>query len=306
MKWKELLFLVRLFREFNLHRCRLAAKGGMTWIFPAFRPRLSLGKWVSIFLFCCSSGFSAEPFQYRSETRLQPRPLKIHILTFDLRNPEIRFIILMGKDPDGEGPAEASLSDPKRLANAGHLIAGVNANAWSNLPEREGGEAPQTYQLDGYADALGWVLVDGVEKSPVDSSVWSFWIDPAGRGSIGKLTEPVPAMMAVSGFSGLLRDGMLLPNKEGPLHPRTAIGLDSEGRYVTLVVVDGRRKGDSEGVKEYELAELMLELGCSDALNLDGGGSSTMLARGRLLNRPSESLGLRPVPVMLGIVAIKK
>jgi exopolysaccharide biosynthesis protein len=45
----------------------------------------------------------------------------------------------------------------------------------------------------------------------------------------------------------------------------------------------------------------MKELGCTDALNLDGGGSSILLYDGRILNHPSDIIGPRPVPVMFGV-----
>ena len=71
-------------------------------------------------------------------------------------------------------------------------------------------------------------------------------------------------------------------------------------------MVDGRQTGYSEGVSERELAGLMREAGCRAAFNLDGGGSSILLLgrpneRLEIVNRPSDSFGPRPVPVMLGI-----
>jgi exopolysaccharide biosynthesis protein len=70
-------------------------------------------------------------------------------------------------------------------------------------------------------------------------------------------------------------------------HPRTAAGIRPDGRWV-LVVVDGRQDSISVGMSLAELAELMLELGCSDALNLDGGGSSTMYFEKVVRNSPSD------------------
>jgi hypothetical protein len=77
-------------------------------------------------------------------------------------------------------------------------------------------------------------------------------------------------------------------------HPRTAIGTTGDGR-VLLAVVDGRQPGWSEGALLGELAELMRSLGAIDAINLDGGGSSTMVLNGKVINRPSDEAGERPV-----------
>ena len=68
-------------------------------------------------------------------------------------------------------------------------------------------------------------------------------------------------------------------------HPRTAAGYTAEGDLLVMVV-DGRQES-SRGVTLEELATLMWEIGAVEALNLDGGGSSTLVANGILLNRPT-------------------
>jgi len=71
------------------------------------------------------------------------------------------------------------------------------------------------------------------------------------------------------------------------LGPRTAFGIDKAGRYIILVV-DGRQKYHSTGLTLTELAYTMQKLGAVDALNLDGGGSTAMTIRDRVVNRPSD------------------
>ncbi|MBN1629332.1 MAG: phosphodiester glycosidase family protein [Thermoleophilia bacterium] len=68
-------------------------------------------------------------------------------------------------------------------------------------------------------------------------------------------------------------------------HPRTGVGL--RDNTLVLVTVDGRQPGYSEGMTLEEFAHLFVELGCTDALNLDGGGSTTMVVRGETVNAPS-------------------
>lgn len=77
-------------------------------------------------------------------------------------------------------------------------------------------------------------------------------------------------------------------------HPRTLIGVDREGD-VWLVVIDGRQPEHSVGMSLPELTALARRLGLVDALNLDGGGSSTMVVKGKIVNRPSDPTGPRPV-----------
>ncbi|HEX6322471.1 MAG TPA: phosphodiester glycosidase family protein [Vicinamibacterales bacterium] len=86
-------------------------------------------------------------------------------------------------------------------------------------------------------------------------------------------------------------------------HPRTLIGRDRDGD-TWLVVVDGRRPGHSVGMSLPELTALSRRLGLVDALNLDGGGSSTMVVKGKVVNRPSDPLG--PRPVSDAIVVLRK
>lgn len=83
--------------------------------------------------------------------------------------------------------------------------------------------------------------------------------------------------------------GSAIPNT----HPRTAAGRTAGGALV-LLVVDGRQP-ESGGVNLEQLAEIMLSLGVEQALNLDGGGSSTLVVKGMMLNRPAGSNTQREV-----------
>lgn len=96
----------------------------------------------------------------------------------------------------------------------------------------------------------------------------------------------------VSGHPTLLDDGAFVGNSGDPLctnrHPRTAIGISKDHRSLILVVVDGRAPGRA-GMTCAELATLLGELGAFDAVNLDGGGSSTMwLSASGVVNYPSD------------------
>jgi hypothetical protein len=77
-------------------------------------------------------------------------------------------------------------------------------------------------------------------------------------------------------------------------HPRTAVGLRADGTWV-FVVIDGRQPDLSIGMNLKDLSELLLSLGCMDALNLDGGGSSTLYYQGKVVNSPSDATKDRPV-----------
>jgi exopolysaccharide biosynthesis protein len=126
--------------------------------------------------------------------------------------------------------------------------------------------------------------------------------------------EPVRPREAVGGHPMLVRAGEVVADVDtvgnagfrGP-NPRTAVGLAAGGRRLLLVTVDGRQPNHSVGISLRDLAELMRELGATDALNLDGGGSTTMVVTDsagalRVVNRPSDAGGPRAVGNALGVV----
>jgi len=86
----------------------------------------------------------------------------------------------------------------------------------------------------------------------------------------------------------------MLPNFATDRHPRTAVGKLRDGR-ILFVTVDGRQPGLSVGMSLNELAALLLEFGATEAINLDGGGSTTMVIKNRIVNKPSDTSGERPV-----------
>jgi hypothetical protein len=92
-----------------------------------------------------------------------------------------------------------------------------------------------------------------------------------------------------------------LPSQLGPRNPRTAVGQRRDGKII-LLAVDGRRGGYSAGVTNWELAQAMVRLGAVTASALDAGGSTTMAFDGKLLNRPSDPGGERPVAETLAVL----
>lgn len=83
-------------------------------------------------------------------------------------------------------------------------------------------------------------------------------------------------------------------SKDGGIAPRTAIGQRADGAII-LLVIDGRRLG-SYGATYTELQEIMYKLGAINAINLDGGKSTTMYYNGDIINTPSSSMGERALP----------
>ncbi|MEU5141713.1 phosphodiester glycosidase family protein [Streptomyces sp. NPDC021139] len=126
----------------------------------------------------------------------------------------------------------------------------------------------------------------------------------------GRRITPSPRTDIVNAGPELVRDGRIhvTPATDGMVrpddpswyygwvhkrNPRTLAGVDAAGRTV-LVTADGRATG-SLGLSIGESAEVARSLGLRDAVNLDGGGSTTMVAEGAVLNSPSDATGERPV-----------
>ena len=120
-----------------------------------------------------------------------------------------------------------------------------------------------------------------------------------------------PAML-LGGWPRILRDGENVAadaaTMEGTLsrnaesrHPRTAIGFSRDSSTLLLLTVDGRSE-NSGGMTLVELATVMRELGAWQAMNFDGGGSTTMVVEGKVVSRPSDREGERAVGNALLVV----
>jgi Phosphodiester glycosidase/FlgD Ig-like domain len=110
---------------------------------------------------------------------------------------------------------------------------------------------------------------------------------------------------AIGGGPVLVRDGKpvyrsneaFTTSQIAPRHPRTAVGQLADGRIV-MVVVDGRQPGYSVGMTTFEMALTLTRLGAVRAMQLDGGGSSTIAFDGKVLNSPSDGAE-RPISTSL-------
>ncbi len=119
--------------------------------------------------------------------------------------------------------------------------------------------------------------------------------------STGTLPDLAGSQVAIGGGPALVRGGVALTfSGLQPRHPRTALGWNREHYF--LVEVDGRQRA-SAGMSFPELATYLAKLGCTDAINLDGGGSATLWAFGNVMNNPSEG---RERPAANGLVLVRK
>ena len=166
--------------------------------------------------------------------------------------------------------------------------------------------------MKGNPMGVRYLKIDGKVLNPDlggDPERAYFVLDQTGRPAIVGPADFAPerCRSAVYGNRLLLKDGKVPPlGDDKARHPRTAAGLS--GNTLLLVVIDGRAR-ESAGVTFAELATLLKDLGCTDAVNLDGGGSSTMWTRHHgVVNHPSDNrkfdhAGERPVHNALYLIS---
>jgi hypothetical protein len=164
---------------------------------------------------------------------------------------------------------------------------------------------------------------DAALLTPLDKSRMVVHIPPGraeeapsfSEGEIATLSAVLPQVKGVvtsvcGGGPAIVNDGKVNIADEGmgesfseTKHPRTALGLSKDGRTIYLVTIDGRQPRISVGVSLDELAAYMVELGCWQAINLDGGGSTSMVVNDKVVNKPSDFRGPRIVANSLLVVA---
>ena len=223
-------------------------------------------------------------------------PVRGFVARIDLTDPnvEVRVVPATPGDPDGDGPCVMKLDEVESIARRNHFDLAVNASFFNAPASREVMGKDVHYFVGNPAFPLGWIVSDGqIIARPVNFPAPSVVVFEDRIEIDPDLAEvPTDAREVVSGSEMLVDDGSIVARPIPAVHPRTAIGLNFERTELILLVVDGRRENWSRGVTLRELADMMLNLGAYDAMNLDGGGSSTMVERVgknyRIVNRPSD------------------
>ncbi|HEY4415797.1 MAG TPA: phosphodiester glycosidase family protein [Verrucomicrobiae bacterium] len=244
---------------------------------------------------------------YYSETRTN-LPTRLFVAEIDLKNPKLHVRVGPGgADPDGAGKWQTTLMLPTEIAQREKFDLVVNGDFFeaNNVKDAEG--KASGYRAGQFALVVGSAMTDG--------KVWSVSAAPrpclivhTNRAVTIETIQQPPAddWEVISGNTLLLKDGVDVAPAAKVRHPRTVVGLDATGTKLTILVVDGRKPGIAVGMSYHELAQEMLQLGCRQALNLDGGGSSVMAIRVpgadtmKILNVPTDGRE-RAVANTLGI-----
>lgn len=248
---------------------------------------------------------------YVREVRQSPRPMVIHVVTVDLREPGIAILVTPG-DPGTALPVEARTTT-QFLNEFGVQIA-VNGDGFTPWYTNN---ILNYYPHPGDpVDPIGLAASRGTIYSTEtsDEPVLHFARTNRARfnSQFSKMYNAISGnLMLVKQGKSLLGQAVELPDQHNIPQPRTALALDKAGRRLIIVVVDGRQPNYSEGATLAELAEIIIAYNGHDGMNLDGGGSTTLAMEGKngraaLLNSPIHQRipgRQRPVANHLGIFA---
>ena len=241
--------------------------------------------------------------EYQRMVRVSPRLMVIHVLKINMKTNGLHFVVTPPDRPNSDQPLRARTTS--QFLEEFDLDIAVNGDGfspwWSRGPADYYPHVGDPVAPRGDAASRGQVYGHAQEAFP------TLYISPRNG-----LSFDAPNKMydAISGETRIVMGGSPVDGlNDSELHPRTAIGYSKNGKFLTIVVVDGRQPFYSQGITLTELASLMIELGAHDAMNFDGGGSSTLVIRGadgkpRILNSPIDLYipgRERPVANHLGI-----
>lgn len=243
-----------------------------------------------------------------SEARTNP-PTRLFVAEVDLKNPTVQLRVARGgEDPDGAGPWQTTLMQPTKIAAREGFALVVNGDFFKVSGVRGVEGTNSGYRAQQWSLVEGAAMTDGVAWSASSTARPCLVVHNDRSVRLEMLTQPGPdTREVVAGNTMLLKDGRALPHSNKDRHPRTAVGLNADGTRMVLLVVDGRKSGVAIGMNYDELAAEMLRLGCHDAMNLDGGGSSVMAIREpgsdtfQILNQPTDGRE-RAVANVLGVL----
>jgi len=230
-----------------------------------------------------------EGIRYVREVRDTPRPLIVHTLVVDMTTPGIEFLVTPADPPrNGTLPARTTA----RFLKEFNVQAAVNGDCFADCHTES---VFDYYPKPGDpVHVLGNAASEGKTYATSHRIDLTLFISKANEARIGRAEGDV--YNAISGTHRILRHGVVTDDLPETIHPRTAAALDHDRKTLILMVIDGRQPRYSEGVTLQELARLLQDHGAYNAINLDGGGSSSLVVE----KKPGKTMRLN-CPVHTGI-----
>lgn len=216
----------------------------------------------------------------------KPRLQRVRAVRIDLRDPDVGFL---STPANGEAPRETTSETTSAFLLRHHLQVAFNANFFEPCC------APGDKDLLGLAVSRGEVVSSAVASGLGAKALILTRDNQARIVATTDESDFAGAWTAVAGSEIVLVHGEKTTwpatDFNRLTHPRTAVGVSRNGRYLIVVIIDGRQPGYSLGATMDEVADWLRRFGAYDGLNLDGGGSTVLVrAEGEkavVLNRPS-------------------
>ena len=240
-----------------------------------------------------------------------PREMFIAVMKVDLTDPKIKFQMTKRASNWGEkmpgfekkfiirtARETCRVTMKKYLEKNINMVAIINGSPWSPW------QPPFNHP---YADRQGLIIDNGQIVAPILPGRPAFVVTKDGQvffKLMAKDTNISNYLHAISGFAFVLNDGEVIKSKAKSLAPRTGYGLSKDKKTLYLFVVDGRQPKYSMGMSTYEVGEFLQYLGAHTGLNMDGGGSSTLIIKdGNKLNMLNkQKWGERTVGGAMGLI----
>lgn len=251
---------------------------------------------ICLSLFLPASAFGADVWTdphpgIRYLHRSTNEPKEIHALIIDLSRPEISLRMTRSSEKG---------RTPSSFASLVGAVAAVNADFYNTNGSFDPVGLAIGQGMVWSDDSAGhrFIACTGAKECSIDTTNQARAADPSWAGAVGGNTLLVNNGAVVQSAADDTACGSFCTTQ----HPRTAVGLSADRQTLILVVVEGRQT-PILGMTTNRLAQLMLDLGADVALNLDGGGSSTMVLDGRRVSgRPSNEPNERPVANHIAIL----
>src|SRR6266508_58635 len=248
-----------------------------------------------------------EGVTYRRVIRVFPRPMIAHVLTIDTKVKGIEFLVT---PPDSKSETPLNARTTSQFLKEFNLQLAINGGGfspwWSHSPADYYPHEGDPITPFGVTASNGNVYWTG-DETDVGTEP-TLYI--GRRNTLSFNNKPGRIYNAISGDRMLVLKGERASDLDSEeLDPRTAIGINRNGRYLYLVIVDGRQPLYSEGATFRDLANLLIDQGVFMGMRLYGGGSSTMVIEGDhgipiILNSPIDNYipgRERPVGNHLGV-----
>lgn len=233
---------------------------------------------------------------------------KIVVARVDVKEPGISFVTTEPNPNFSEDQNETVRETTRTFLERNGLALAVNGNYYTPFGGR-------TITKPGDSNLRGLAVCNGFVESRPEPGFPSFVVKRDGTLEIRDYAvdeDLSDVYIAVSGPAIVLKDGAVVPQDNKDTHPRTAVGISKNRRYVYFMTIDGRRPEHSVGATLEQVGEALLKVGAFQGLNLDGGGSTTMVARDKdgsatILNWPINAIspdGLRFNGNAIGVTAM--